>query len=233
MEHATVPPTDPPETTTTAPEATPVSEPSAEETPTSVPAETTVVPQFAATVHEIDSDIAARMSQSWREGCPVELADLRLIEMTHFNYEGEVATGELVVHSDQVDAIVGVFEQLFELAFPIEQMRLVDEFGADDTASMQANNTSAFNCRFVAGTTRWSEHAFGRAIDVNPLVNPWVQGSRVSPPEGAEYVDRTQDYPGLIKADDEVVAAFAAAGWSWGGSWSSSKDYQHFSATGD
>lgn len=196
-------------------------------TTTAVPA-----PRYQAVVHEIDAELAARMRLSWREGCPVSLEDLRLLEISHHDFEGDVTTGELVVHQHEVEAMVLVFETLFELGYPIQQMRLVDEFEADDMLSMQANNTSAFNCRFVSGTTRWSEHAFGRAIDVNPLINPYVQGDRVSPPEGAPYADRSQDVPGLIRAEDEVVVAFAAVGWSWGGYWSSSKDYQHFSATG-
>lgn len=183
-------------------------------------------------VHEIDDELAGRMAHSWREGCPVPLRELRYLELSHYDFEGRVQTGELVVHVDQAPAVLTAFERLFELKYPIQQMRLVDEFGADDMASMEANNTSAFNCRFVAGTTRWSEHAFGRAIDVNPLINPYLQGSRVSPREGAAYLDRTLDVPGMIKAGDEVVAAFAEVGWLWGGAWSHSKDYQHFSATG-
>jgi poly-gamma-glutamate synthesis protein (capsule biosynthesis protein) len=189
-------------------------------------------PEFTGRVHEIDEAVAARMQYSWREGCPVPLTEMRLLELSHYDFAGQVRTGELVVNADQVDAMLEVFERLFELEYPIDQMRLVDEFDADDMLSMQANNTSAFNCRYVSGTTRWSEHAFGRAVDVNPLTNPYVQGNRVSPPEGAPYVNRTQDIPGLIRADDEVVRAFAAVGWSWGGYWNSSQDYQHFSATG-
>ncbi len=198
------------------------------ETVTEAPME----PTFTSAVHEIGPEIAARMAKSWREGCPVGLEDLRLIELAHFDLEGEVQDGEIVVHADQADAVVAIFERLFELQYPIEQMRLVDEFEADDDLSMEANNTSGFNCRFVGGTTRWSEHAFGRAIDVNPLINPYIRGSRVSPAEGAAYVDRDQDVPGLIKADDAVVQAFSDNGWLWGGYWTGSKDYQHFSVTG-
>lgn len=188
--------------------------------------------RFEATVHEIDDATAARMEHSWREGCPVALEDLRLLELAHFDFAGAVQIGELVVNEDQVEETITVFERLFELQYPIDQMRLVDEFNGDDMLSMQANNTSAFNCRVVAGTNRWSEHAYGRAIDVNPLINPYVRGRRVSPPEGAVYVDRAQDVPGMIQDGDDVVAAFAEVGWSWGGYWASSKDYQHFSSNG-
>jgi hypothetical protein len=101
-------------------------------------------------------------------------------------------------------------------------MELVEKFGGSDEASMAADNTSAFNCRRIAGTSRWSEHAYGRAIDINPVENPHVTAA----------IDRSQLRPGMIVADDVVVKAFAAIGWSWGGTWRSSKDYQHFSATG-
>jgi poly-gamma-glutamate synthesis protein (capsule biosynthesis protein) len=112
-------------------------------------------------------------------------------------------------------------------------MRLVDAYGGDDHRSMDADNTSAFNCRTVAGTDRWSEHAYGRAIDVNPIENPYVTGSgNVSPPAGARFADRSQRARGLIHRGGPVVDAFAAAGWQWGGAWSGTKDYQHFSTSG-
>jgi hypothetical protein len=112
-------------------------------------------------------------------------------------------------------------------------VRLVEVYRADDDRSMAANNTSAFNCRRVSGSSSWSEHAFGRAIDINPVRNPYVtRGGRVSPPAGRAYVNRAGRAAGMIYAGDVVVRAFAAAGWRWGGHWSSSRDYQHFSATG-
>lgn len=146
--------------------------------------------------------------------------------------EGAARVGELVVNVDVADDVVAVFETLFEAGFPIERMELVDVFGGDDLASMRANNTSAFNCRYVDGTTRWSEHAYGRAIDINPLLNPWIRGATVSPPEGERYSDRSLEMPGMIHDGDVVVDAFAAIGWEWGGTWRTSKDYQHFSASG-
>lgn len=160
------------------------------------------------------------------------LADLRLVTVSHWNDAGQVSTGELVVHADQADAVARVFGDLFALRFPISRMQLVDEFGGDDGASMRANNTSAFNCRPVAGTSTWSQHSYGRAVDVNPLVNPWVRGDTVDPAEGRSYADRRNQVPGGIYAGDAVVQAFAAIGWTWGGTWSSAKDYQHFSANG-
>ncbi|MGI8686547.1 MAG: M15 family metallopeptidase [Acidimicrobiales bacterium] len=192
----------------------------------------TVMEPFESSVRVIDDAIAARMSASWRPGCPVGLEDLRLVTVSHWGFDGRPQVGELVVHVRSADALVGVFERLFRARFPVERMRLVDEYGADDDRSMAANNTSAFNCRTVAGSTRWSEHAYGSAVDVNPVQNPYVTRSGVSPPAGAAHTARSASTPGLITRDGPVVAAFAAIGWGWGGSWSSGKDYQHFSASG-
>lgn len=126
-----------------------------------------------------------------------------------------------------------VMRKLFEQGYPFRQMRLVDAYGADDHRSMAADNTSAFNCRTVAGSSVWSEHAYGRAIDVNPIENPYVTDSGyVSPPEGAAYADRSRHAKGVIHDGGAVVRAFAAVGWEWGGDWAWPKDYQHFSATG-
>ncbi len=169
---------------------------------------------------------------SWRPGCPVGLDDLRLLELSYWDLDGVTRTGRLVVHRQQADAVLGAFRRLFEARFPIERMELVDAFGADDDASMAANNTSAFNCRTVSGTSSWSEHAYGHAVDVNPRFNPWVTAGGVDPPNGAEFVDRSQQRPGMIHEGDIVVQAFAAIGWTWGGTFSQAKDYQHFSATG-
>jgi hypothetical protein len=172
------------------------------------------------------------MTFSWHEGCPVQLDQLRLLRLSFHDFDENVQTGELVVNADVADAVVGVFSKLFDVGFPIERMDLIDVFQGDDEASMQADNTSGFNCRRVAGTTTWSEHAYGHAIDINPLLNPWVQETAIDPPEAAPYADRTRRVAGMIHDGDAVVDAFAGIGWMWGGTWSSSKDYQHFSSTG-
>lgn len=188
-------------------------------------------PDFTSSISEITPELAARMEPSWRPGCPVPLEDLRYVTVTHRDFAGEKVQGELVVHADAAQDMVTVFRALFEADYPIRSMRLVDDFGASDDASMDADNTSAFNCRAITGGTGWSEHAYGRAIDVNPVENPYVLGRSVGPAAGREFVDRP-DSPGVIHADDEVVRAFAEVGWSWGGSWDSPVDYQHFSASG-
>ena len=195
---------------------------------------TAVAPdRFQATVSAIDDATAARMSASWRPGCPVPLDELRLITLTHWGFDGRPRPGELVVAAQYADRIVSEFGRLFEERFPIESIRLVDEFGGDDDRSMAANNTSGFNCRAATGSSRWSEHAYGRAIDINPIQNPYVTRSgAVLPPAGAAHTTRDPATPGLITHDGPVVAAYHEIGWIWGGNWSSGKDYQHFSATG-
>ena len=146
---------------------------------------------------------------------------------------GTATTGELVVHADFASDIVDVFRRLYEARFPIERMELVDVYEGDDDLSMAANNTSAFNCREIAWKPGvWSNHALGAAIDINPLVNPYVSNSRILPPEGAVFADRSVEALGGIYPGDVVTQAFADIGWGWGGNWSSAKDWQHFSASG-
>jgi len=187
-------------------------------------------PPFRGSVHRIDARLAERMQPSWREGCPVPLEELRYLRLRYVDFEGHVRDGELVVHEEVAEGLVRVFRELYRLGYPIRSMRLVDDFGADDDASMDADNTSAFNCRAVTGGTGWSQHSYGRAIDVNPVENPYVSGSFVAPDAGRAFLDRTPA-PGVILADDAVVRAFAAEGWYWGGYWTTPVDYQHFSTT--
>lgn len=190
-------------------------------------------PSYHGLVRVIDAQLQERMTYSWREGCPVPLDQLRLVEVDHWAFDGSVRRGELVVHQAHATSLVTVMRTLFALGFPIERMELVDVFGGDDLASMEANNTSAFNCREVVGQPGvWSEHAYGRAVDINPVQNPYILGETVLPSSGAAYLDRSQDEPGMIHPGAPVVEAFASIGWSWGGDWTSPKDYQHFSATG-
>ena len=157
--------------------------------------------------------------------------------MRFLGFDGQPHQGEMVVHRRYARDVTEVFRTLYEARFPIERMELVDAYAGDDDASMAANNTSAYNCRNVAGTDRWSNHAFGGAIDINPVQNPYVQGDSVDPPAGQAYarLDRSAgaDVPrGVVHDDDVVVRAFAGIGWEWGGDWTSAKDYQHFSAAG-
>jgi len=196
--------------------------------PTSVAAG---LPEFRSSVRSIGTDLADRMApSSWRPGCPVPLRDLRYVRVSFVHFDGTAGYGRLVVHEDSARAVVGVFRSLYEQRFPIRRMRLVDAYGGSDARSMAANNTSAFNCRRVTGGTSWSEHSYGRAIDINPVQNPYVSGSVVEPPAGAAYVDRSPLRKGMVTR--AVRSAFASIGWEWGGAWTTRKDYQHFSSAG-
>ena len=192
------------------------------------------LPPFAGTVSKIDRATRELMiGNSWHPGCPVPLRDLRLLRLTFVGFDGRARHGQLVVHRWYAEEFVHVFRRLYEERFPIRRMRLVDHYGADDARSMAADNTSAFNCRLRAGSsTEWSQHAYGRAIDVNTVENPVVTPTHVSPPAGVAYVDRTQQLPGMIHLHDAVWWAFHAIGWEWGGQWQGTIDYQHFSANG-
>jgi D-alanyl-D-alanine carboxypeptidase len=190
-------------------------------------------PSFRGTIERIDAAQARRMTGvSWRPGCPVHLRDLRLLRLSHWGFDGSVHQGRLIVHRDVAQPLVGVFHFLYAKRFPIRRMVPVDAYGASDFRSIEADNTSAFNCRYVEGTTRWSEHAYGRAIDVNPIENPYVSGGRSAHAASRPYVDRARRRPGMGYEGGALVRAFDRIGWGWGGRWTSVKDYQHFSASG-
>ena len=191
-------------------------------------------PAYDASIHRLPAGIRDLMTgSSWRPGCPVPLHDLRLVRLRYWGFDGEAHRGRLVVHRAWARGIANVFGELYEARFPIRRMRLVDRYGADDMRSMRADNTSAFNCRYRGGECCvWSQHAYGRAVDINPVENPWVGPWGVSPPNGAAYADRTPLRRGMIGPRGPVVEAFAGIGWGWGGTWRSSKDYQHLSANG-
>jgi hypothetical protein len=190
-------------------------------------------PSFRATISRIGPALRDRMTgKSWHRGCPVPLRNLRLIRLTYWGFDREAHAGYLVVKRGRARQMRTVMRTLYETRFPIRRMRLIDRYDASDRRSMNANNTSAFNCRFVSGTTRWSEHAYGRAIDINPIQNPYVSGGVASPAAGQAYVDRSRRRKGMIRGGGRVVRAFASVGWEWGGYWSSPRDYQHFSSRG-
>ncbi|MFG1708453.1 M15 family metallopeptidase [Nonomuraea sp. M3C6] len=187
-------------------------------------------PAFSAKVSRISRD---RLPYSWRPGCPVSYRDLRLITMTYWGFDDKPHTGEVVVRSTVTDDIVTVFRKLYAWRWPIKQMKLVDAYKADDFNSIEADNTSAFNCRAATGSSNWSKHAYGLAIDINPRENPYVTTSGSSAHQNAKkFTKRPTMGKGVINPGDKVVKAFAQVGWEWGGSWSGDKDYQHFSKGG-
>ena len=187
-------------------------------------------PPFVAQVKRLTPAMQRAMTGvSWKPGCPVALADLRLVRLRFWGFDARAHKGELIVNADIADAVVRAFGQLYDARFPNRRMQPVDVYGGSDDASMAADNTSAFNCRPITGTTdRWSNHSYGRAIDINTIENPYVKGATVLPPAGADYLDRGDVRPGMIVAGDVVNAAFAAEGFGWGGDYTGLKDYQHF-----
>lgn len=194
------------------------------------PATSAPPPPYRSSVQPV---AAEDLGSSWTPGTgctPPE--QLRAVSVTHWGDDGGVRSGRIVVHADRADDVAAIFGDLYAARYPITRVVPVDAYGADDQASMRANNTSGYNCRTVAGSSTLSQHAYGLAIDVNPLYNPYVRGSSVDPPEGRPWADRSRQDSHMIHADDEVVRAFAARGWHWGGYWSSGQDYQHFSVGG-
>ncbi len=201
---------------------------------TSAAGATAADPAFKGSSSRLDAKTRKQMTGlSWHRGCPVPLRDLRLLKVRRWGFDGDVHAGRMVVNRDSDRKILRVMKKLFEMHFAIRRMHLVDAYGADDHRSMNADNTSAFNCRFVSGSPGvWSEHAYGRAIDLNPVENPYVSGSYVSPPAGRPFAKRDPRRKGMVTRHGQVVEAFAENGWGWGGSWSGAKDFQHFSASG-
>ena len=187
-------------------------------------------------VHSLVGSLAHEpvvFSSSWRAGCPVPIADLRVLHVPYWGFDDLAHDGTLVVHRDVAAAVVSAFDELYAARFPIRRIVPIDAYGGDDARSTAADNTSAFNCRPATGSTSWSEHAYGRAIDLNPLENPYVTaGGEVLPTNATPFVDRRNVRPGMVEPGGPVIAAFARIGWKWGGDWSTPKDYQHFSVTG-
>lgn len=184
---------------------------------------------FTAERHRIGESLRTRMTgRSWRDDprCP-GWDDLAYLVVDHLDMTGTAQRGELVVAAALADRTLELFRRLWQLGFPIRQLALVDNYAADDNASMAADNSSAFNFRTVAGSDLLSQHALGRAIDLNPVENPWRIGATIIPDGGRRFVDRSQLRPGMIVRPGPVVAAFDELGWEWGGDWMHAFDDHH------
>lgn len=157
-----------------------------------------------------------------------------MLHMSYWGFDGQPHAGTMVVNASVTSAVLSVFGQLYVERFPIRQMEPEDSYGGSDPTSMAADNTSGFNCRYAVtpGPPQWSVHAYGDAIDVNPVENPYLENSQWLPSAGAAFADRSDVRPGMAVPGGQLVQAFASVGWQWGGRWSSSPDYQHFSSTG-
>lgn len=186
--------------------------------------------RFESTVQAMPADVLAR--STWRAECPVTLDELRYLTLAHWGFDGELHTGELIVNAAVADDIVGVFQQLFDARFPIEQMRVIAADELDEPPTGDGNDTTSFVCRPAVGSTNWSQHAYGLAVDINPFHNPYQKGDLVLPELASYYLDRTLALPGMISDGDVVARAFFELGWGWGGNWRSLEDYMHFSQNG-
>jgi len=188
-------------------------------------------PPFSSSVSRVT---AAQLPHSWHPGCPVAPSRLRRVRVTYWGFDRRAHSGAFVANEDAVPALVRVFSRLYAARFPIRRLRPIDAYRGNDERSLAADNTAAFNCRYVVGPgpRRWSAHAYGEAVDVNPVENPYLEGGRVHPRAGRTYLHRSLVRPGMATPGGLLVRTFATAGWKWGGRWTGSPDYQHFSATG-
>lgn len=235
---------------TTEPDTEPVTEPATESSTESVtelatepPAESVTESDVASKPHEIsdqdfyiseipDEIFEKMQGKSYKEDCTVPREELRYLHVLHVGFDGQIKEGELVVNKAIADDVLAIIEELYQADYPIEKVCLVDEYDADDEASMRDNNSSAFNFRFISHTTKISKHGLGMAVDINPLYNPYVKTvngeESIEPANAAAYVDRRGDFPYKIDHEDLCYKLFTRYGFTWGGDWEHSKDYQHF-----
>ena len=180
---------------------------------------------------DVPDDVAAR--SSWEKGCPVDIGDLAYLVMPYWGFDGEVHTGEMMVHDDVAEDVAGAFERVFAAQFPIEEMRVISREERDSPPTGDLNVTSGFTCRQIVGAVSvWSQHAYGKAIDINPFHNPFYRGEELFPELSEAYLNRDDMRTGMIDEATEVYAAFTSIGWGWGGTWTGREDWMHFSVNG-
>jgi len=198
---------------------------------------TALFAEYSYSISKIAPQVKKRMikGNSWRKGCPVALKDLRYLRVKHIDFRGKEMMGEIIVHKEVSDEVTKIFKALYEIGYPIKKMRLVSDYKGSDWQSIEADNTSAFNCRNATGSKKWSKHSYGKAIDINPIENPYIsRKGRISHKESLTYRKRVHkkstyaDKAVLLK-NDKAIKIFKKYGWKWGGDWSGVKDYQHFS----
>ena len=193
--------------------------------------------QFEYSILKISPEIEKRMlkGNSHKKDCPISLEDLRYLKLKHIDFNSNIKTGELIVHKSVSKEIVDIFQRLYEIKYPIKKMQLVSNYNGNDWDSIEANNTSAYNCRPIEGTKRWSRHAYGKAIDINPIQNPYIsKKGKISHEASQEFRNRVRPnsfnlkQKAVILQNDEIVELFKKQKWVWGGDWITIKDYQHF-----
>jgi hypothetical protein len=185
---------------------------------------------FAAVVGRVPEDVLAR--STWQPGCPVTADDLAYVRLAFWGFDDRRHTGELLLNRAVADDVVRVFRVLYRARFPVEEMRVTTRAELDAPPTGDGNDTGSFVCRPTVGATSYSQHAYGLAVDLDPFQNPYARGDLVLPELASTYLDRDRVRPGMVTPDGVVVRAFASIGWTWGGTWRSLKDYQHFSRDG-
>ena len=190
-------------------------------------------------IKRIDNEIFARIEgKSYKSDCTVALEHLRYLHVLHKDLNGRSHEGEMICNAHIASDLLDIFQKLYDAAYPIERIRLIDEYGADDETSMLANNSSCFNFRLISHTNIVSKHGLGLAVDINPLYNPYIKevdGKKILEPSSAEeYIDRSKAFPYKIEEGDLCCKLFAEHGFEWGGNcWDNRKDYQHFAIPDD
>jgi hypothetical protein len=199
--------------------------------PMTATAEAATVPPFRATASPVT---AAQLPFTWHRGCPIGPPQLRMLHLSYWGFDGKPHTGRMVVNANVVKDVITAFGTLYNERFPIDQMVPEDAYHGNDNKAAAADDTSGFNCRYVVGPgpRQWSMHAYGEAVDVNDVQNPYVDGSVIIPPAGVAYLNRRDVRKGMAVPGGPLVEAFASVGWKWGGRWIGTPDYQHFSLTG-
>jgi hypothetical protein len=195
---------------------------------------------FHSSIRPLPASLKAELTgPEWRPGCPVPLSGLRVLTVTHWGFDRRLHIGQLVVNRSAAAPLRRVFQRLYALHFPIRHLRLADAYGPKRSRPADGDVSGSFECRQAVpspcsggtGTGHWSEHAYGEAVDLNPVENPYVGCGMTRDRHARPYLDRSRLRRGMVTP--AVVAAFRSVGWGWGGSWSgSTKDYMHFSASG-
>ena len=206
-----------------------------------VPAALLALAPFHSSIEPLPRPVQAQLKAAgaWQEGCPVPLSELRLLTVSHRGWRGKTRTGQLVVNELAARPLARVFRQLYALHFPIRHMRLADAYGPRRDRPRDGDVSGSFECRQAVpspctggrGTGSWSMHAYGLAVDLNPVENPYVGCGQSRDPKARRYRDRSKHRRGMVTR--RVVGAFRSIGWGWGGSWTgNTKDYMHFSSSG-
>ena len=198
---------------------------------------TTLFAEYHPQISHITDSVKKRMihGNSWRKGCPVGLQDLRYLHIKYINFYSKTQWGEMIVHKSVAKDVIEIFTELYDIRYPIRKMKLVSDYKGSDWQSIEADNTSAFNCRNATGSKKWSRHSYGKAIDLNSIENPYISRSgRIAHKASLQYrkrvhkKDTVADKAVLLK-NDKATKIFTKHGWKWGGDWHGVKDYQHFS----